>query len=140
MTLFSSTFQLLGLEINLITKCCLIQGNNRTEIVLKLRNRGYVDTTVKTDLSEQAVTDVMYDVLNTTKHKKSLENAKQENYSEIGKVSQYWLFRVSLKHNIYFFYLYYYKFQLPKSCSMENEQVLQKYNCKKNKMNIIQIV
>ncbi len=46
-----------------------------------------MDKTENTDLTEEAVTDVMYDSLNTTKHKTSRENAKEESYSEIGKVS-----------------------------------------------------
>ncbi len=46
-----------------------------------------MDKTENTDLTEEAVTDVMYDSLNTTKHKTSRENEKEESYSEIGKVS-----------------------------------------------------
>ncbi len=46
-----------------------------------------MDKTENTDLNEEDVTDVMYDSLNTTKHKTSRENANEESYSEIGKVS-----------------------------------------------------
>ncbi len=56
-----------------------------------------MDKTENTDLTEEAVTDVMYDSLNTTKHKTSRENAKEESYSEIGIVSLKFVFNNMIK-------------------------------------------
>ncbi len=46
-----------------------------------------METTERTDLTEEDVTDAMYDSLNTKKHLKSKKETKEENYSEIGNVS-----------------------------------------------------
>ncbi len=46
-----------------------------------------METIEKTDLTQEYVTDAMYDSLNTKKYLKSKKETKQENYSEIGNVS-----------------------------------------------------
>ncbi len=66
---------------------CVIQGSSRPEMVLNSENDDHVNTTVKTNLTEEDVTDAVYDSLNTTKHMKIQKDMKEENYSEVGKVS-----------------------------------------------------
>ncbi len=46
-----------------------------------------METTERTDLTEEDVADAMYDSLNTKKKLKSNKETKEENYSEIGNVS-----------------------------------------------------
>ncbi len=48
-------------------------------MILKSENNDHMEKAENTDLTEDAATDVMY--------VKSQENAKEESYSEIGKVS-----------------------------------------------------
>ncbi len=56
-------------------------------MILKSENNDHMEKAENTDLTEDAATDVMYASLSTTKHVKSQENAREESYSEIGKVS-----------------------------------------------------